>query len=83
MPEPIDHVLVTGPGPTYGPLLEMTGDQVRRVVGLCGQEAGKDCLSPTAQARHGFAVGRLPDCETLSSNPLSEALADNTRSPVD
>jgi len=30
---PIDHVLVTGPGPTYGPLLEMTGDQVRREVG--------------------------------------------------
>src|SRR3954467_1552716 len=25
LPEPIDHVLVTGPGPTYSPLLEMTG----------------------------------------------------------
>src|SRR5947209_4755854 len=23
---------------------------------LCGQEAGKDCLSPTAQARHGFVA---------------------------
>jgi NAD(P)-dependent dehydrogenase (short-subunit alcohol dehydrogenase family) len=33
LPEPIDHVLVTGPGPTYGPLMEMTGDQVRREVG--------------------------------------------------
>jgi NAD(P)-dependent dehydrogenase (short-subunit alcohol dehydrogenase family) len=33
LPAPIDHVLVTGPGPTYGPLLEMTGDQVRREVG--------------------------------------------------
>src|SRR5436305_7050727 len=33
LPEPIDHVLVTGPGPTYVPLLEMTGDQVRREVG--------------------------------------------------
>jgi NAD(P)-dependent dehydrogenase (short-subunit alcohol dehydrogenase family) len=30
---PIDHVLVTGPGPSYVPLLEMTGDQVRRAVG--------------------------------------------------
>jgi NAD(P)-dependent dehydrogenase (short-subunit alcohol dehydrogenase family) len=27
--EPIDHVLVTGPGPSYGPLLEMDADQVR------------------------------------------------------
>jgi NAD(P)-dependent dehydrogenase (short-subunit alcohol dehydrogenase family) len=33
LPASIDHVLVTGPGPTYGPLLEMTGDQVRREVG--------------------------------------------------
>jgi NAD(P)-dependent dehydrogenase (short-subunit alcohol dehydrogenase family) len=33
LPAPIDHVLVTGPGPTYAPLLEMTGDQVRRAVG--------------------------------------------------
>src|SRR5215831_8668446 len=29
LPAPIDHVLVTGPGPSYGPLLEMTADQVR------------------------------------------------------
>ncbi len=29
LPEPIDHVLVTGPGPSYVPLLEMNGDQVR------------------------------------------------------
>jgi len=29
LPEPIDHVLVTGPGPSYGPLLEMDADQVR------------------------------------------------------
>src|SRR5690348_11362590 len=33
LPAPIDHVLVTGPGPAYGPLLEMTSDQVRRAVG--------------------------------------------------
>ncbi len=31
--QPIDHVLVTGPGPTYVPLLQMTGDDVRREVG--------------------------------------------------
>ncbi len=33
LPEPIDHVLVTGPGPNYVPLMEMTGDEVRREVG--------------------------------------------------
>jgi NAD(P)-dependent dehydrogenase (short-subunit alcohol dehydrogenase family) len=27
--DPIDHVLVTGPGPSYTPLLEMSADQVR------------------------------------------------------
>jgi NAD(P)-dependent dehydrogenase (short-subunit alcohol dehydrogenase family) len=32
LPEPIDHVLVTAGGPTYGPLLEMNADQVR--IGL-------------------------------------------------
>jgi len=30
---PIDHVLVTGPGPSYVPLMEMTADQVRHAVG--------------------------------------------------
>jgi NAD(P)-dependent dehydrogenase (short-subunit alcohol dehydrogenase family) len=29
LPAPIDHVLVTGPGPHYGPLLEMDAAQVR------------------------------------------------------
>src|SRR5207302_412491 len=49
---------------------------------LCGQERAKDCLSPVAQTRQGFAVGKLLDFETLSGNPLTEALHDNTRSPV-
>jgi NAD(P)-dependent dehydrogenase (short-subunit alcohol dehydrogenase family) len=31
--DPIDHVMVTGPGPSYVPLLEMTADQVREAVG--------------------------------------------------
>ena len=31
--DPIDHVLVTGPGPTYVPLLEMDADQVREALG--------------------------------------------------
>jgi NAD(P)-dependent dehydrogenase (short-subunit alcohol dehydrogenase family) len=29
LPAPIDHVMVTGPGPTYGRLLEMDSDQLR------------------------------------------------------
>jgi NAD(P)-dependent dehydrogenase (short-subunit alcohol dehydrogenase family) len=32
LPGPIDHVLVTGPGPSYGPLLEMDPVQVREVI---------------------------------------------------
>jgi len=51
----------------------------RRVV---GQEKGKDVLSPLAQRRHHFAVGKLPAFCTLSDNPLAEALIDNTVSPV-
>jgi NAD(P)-dependent dehydrogenase (short-subunit alcohol dehydrogenase family) len=33
LPDPIDHVLVTGPGPSYAPLLEMGADQVCEVLG--------------------------------------------------
>jgi NAD(P)-dependent dehydrogenase (short-subunit alcohol dehydrogenase family) len=33
LPAPIDHVLVTGPGPSYVPLLEMEADQVREALG--------------------------------------------------
>ena len=32
LPDPIDHVLITGPGPTYVPLLDMTADQVRNAL---------------------------------------------------
>jgi hypothetical protein len=49
---------------------------------VCGQEKGKDVLSPLAQTRHSFAVASLPCRSTLSINPFAEALADNTRSPV-
>ena len=49
---------------------------------LCGQERSKDALSPLAQRRHGFTVGRLPHFGTLHGNPLDEALRDNTASPV-
>jgi NAD(P)-dependent dehydrogenase (short-subunit alcohol dehydrogenase family) len=33
LPAPIDHMLVTGPGPDYVPLLEMDSDQVRHALG--------------------------------------------------
>ena len=32
LPAPIDHVLVTGPGPSYGPLLEMDSAQVSQAL---------------------------------------------------
>jgi NAD(P)-dependent dehydrogenase (short-subunit alcohol dehydrogenase family) len=32
LPAPIDHVMVTGPGPRYGPLLEMDAEQVREAL---------------------------------------------------
>ncbi len=49
---------------------------------LCGQLKSKDALSELAQQRHSFYVSKLPDVATLESNPLDEALVDNTRSPV-
>jgi len=49
---------------------------------LTGQERSKEVMSPLAQRRRGFAVGRLPHSSTLHGNPLDEALRDNTASPV-
>lgn len=49
---------------------------------VCGQAKAKDVMSAVAQQRHGFAVGKLPEHSTLSTNPLNEALIDNTRSPI-
>jgi hypothetical protein len=49
---------------------------------VAGARQAKDALSPVAQRRYGFSVGRLPDISTLNGNPLFEALPDNTRSPV-
>jgi len=49
---------------------------------LCGQLRSRDVLSPLAQQRHHFVVGKLPDFSTLTTNPLEEALTDNTQSPV-
>ena len=65
-----------------GALASFAVRAVRSGRRLCGQERARDALSPAAQRRHGFAVGRLPDCSTPSSTPLADALQDNTRSPV-
>jgi NAD(P)-dependent dehydrogenase (short-subunit alcohol dehydrogenase family) len=48
LPDPIDHVLVTGPGPSYVPLLEMDADQVREVLGdhvVLGLEVARNACS--------------------------------------
>ena len=47
-----------------------------------GQMKAKDVLNEQSQQRHGFYVGKIPDFSTLDTNPLQEALIDNTRSPV-
>lgn len=49
---------------------------------IAGTERAKDVMNELTQRRRGFVVGKLPDFATLSDNPLAEALADNTRSPV-
>jgi hypothetical protein len=46
------------------------------------QENERDVLSPLTQQRRGFTLAKLPDHATLYSNPLDEALHDNTVSPV-
>ena len=56
---------------------------VRSGSRVAGQERANDVLSPVAQRRHHFVVGRLPDFETLTEHPLCEALLDNTKSPPD
>lgn len=50
---------------------------------VAGQERANDVLSPVAQQRHHFTIGKLPDFETLTDHPLCEALHDNTKSPPD
>jgi hypothetical protein len=46
-------------------------------------DRAKDALSPLAQQRQGFAVGKLPDCSSLYGNVFDEALRDNTQTPPD
>jgi hypothetical protein len=50
---------------------------------LCAQEKANDVMSPVAQQRRCFVVGKLPDFSTLLGNPLADALIDNTQTPPD
>ena len=69
-------------GQFAGAIAVFAARQVRAGRRLCGQEAGKDALSPLAQARHDFAVQALPACETgAPGNPVLEALRDDGRTP--
>lgn len=49
---------------------------------VCGAERARDAMSPVAQYRHNFSVSKLPDFATESTNPLQDALTDNTQSPI-
>jgi NAD(P)-dependent dehydrogenase (short-subunit alcohol dehydrogenase family) len=56
LPDPIDHVMVTGPGPSYVPLLEMDADQVREALGdhvVLGLEVARNAA---AKMRPGGAL---------------------------
>ena len=56
--------------------------RVRSGGRLCGMQKATDVLSARAQRANGFCVETLPDDRNLSTNPLTEALHDNTRTAV-
>lgn len=51
----------------------------RKVAGMI---SARDVLNEITQTKRGFYVGKLPDFSTESTNPLAEALTDNTRTEV-
>jgi hypothetical protein len=64
-------------------LASYAGRAVKSGSRLARQERANDVLSPVAQRRHRFYVGKLPDFETLTDHPVCEALHDNTKTPPD
>ena len=86
---PIDHVLVTAGGPTYGPLLEMTADQVRDALSnhiVQGLEvaryaapkmrpAGTLILMSGTGGRKVSAAGGIVSAATAATSPFAAALA--------
>ena len=51
----------------------------RKIAGM----TVRDVMSEINQARRGYCLCKLPDFSTESTNPLVEALTDNTQTPVD
>lgn len=49
---------------------------------IAGMERAKDVMNGRAQQRHNFRVSALPDTSTLTTNPFTEALRDNTQTDV-
>jgi NAD(P)-dependent dehydrogenase (short-subunit alcohol dehydrogenase family) len=89
LPAPIDHVMVTAGGPTYGPLLEMTADDVREALSdhlVLGLEVARHAvgkmrpggtlllMSGTGGRRVGHALG-IVSAATAASPPFVAALA--------
>jgi NAD(P)-dependent dehydrogenase (short-subunit alcohol dehydrogenase family) len=89
LPAPIDHVLVTGPGPHYRPMLEMTADEVRHAVSdhlLLGLEVARNAapkmraggtllmMGGTPGRRVSRALG-LVSAVTVALPPFTAALA--------
>jgi hypothetical protein len=64
-------------------LASYAGRAVKSGSRVAGQERANDVLSPVAQQRRHFFVGKLPDYEILTDHPVCEALLDNTKSPPD
>ncbi len=57
--------------------------QVKSGRKVTGNISANDVMNEITQTRKGFYVGKLPDFSTESSNPLTEALTDNTQTPPD
>ena len=89
LPATIDHVLVTGPGPRYGPMLEMNADEVRHAVSdhlVLGLEVARNAapkmraggtllmMGGTAGRRVSRSLG-LVSAATAALPPFTAALA--------
>lgn len=89
LPGPIDHVLVTAGGPTYGPLLEMSADDVREALSghiVLGLEVARNAVGKmrpggtlllmggTGGRRVGHGLG-IVSAATAASPPFVAALA--------
>jgi len=62
-------------------LAMLAAKAVRSGRRLAGMEKAKDPLNTRTQQRRGFFVKRLPEFDSMSDNPLAEALTDNTVTP--